>query len=189
MLETVSWFGVLFLLLETGLEVDVSAAWRQRGPALRIGIIGVIIPLILGFLLSYLLPDRYLADPDQRLIFALFLGTTMAISAMVIIARVLHDLDLVKSDLGLVTLCGYAVNDILAWVVFSLVLAMGTQAILHLSTVGFLLTLYPGPLPSCVSPWVCGWWIASSPTSACNCPDTPVQFSALSAAWGCCAEQ
>ena len=139
MLETVSWFGVLFLLLETGLEVDVSAAWRQRGPALRIGVIGVIIPLILGFLLSYLLPDRYLADPDQRLIFALFLGTTMAISAMVIIARVLHDLDLVKSDLGLVTLCGYAINDILAWVVFSLVLAMGTQAVLHLSTVGFLL--------------------------------------------------
>ena len=34
----------------------------------------------------------------------------MAISAMVIIARVLHDLDLVKTDLGLVTLCGYAVN-------------------------------------------------------------------------------
>ena len=28
MLETVSWFGVLFLLLETGLEVDLSAAWR-----------------------------------------------------------------------------------------------------------------------------------------------------------------
>ena len=139
MLETVSWFGVLFLLLETGLEVDVSAAWRQRGPALRIGIIGVILPLTLGFLLSFWLPDHYLANPDQRLIFALFLGTTMAISAMVIIARVLHDLDLVKSDLGLVTLCGYAVNDILAWVIFSLVLALGTQASLHLGTVGFLL--------------------------------------------------
>jgi Kef-type K+ transport system membrane component KefB len=116
MLETVSWFGVLFLLLETGLEVDASAAWRQRGPALRIGIIGVIVPLALGTLLSLGLPDRYLADPEQRGTFALFLGTTMAISAMVIIARVLHDLDLVKSDLGLVTLCGYAVNDILAWV-------------------------------------------------------------------------
>jgi Kef-type K+ transport system membrane component KefB len=29
MLETVAWFGALFLLLETGLEVDVSAAWRH----------------------------------------------------------------------------------------------------------------------------------------------------------------
>jgi Kef-type K+ transport system membrane component KefB len=135
MLETVSWFGVLFLLLETGLEVDVSAAWRQRGPALRVGTIGVIVPLVLGFLLSLGLPDRYLADPEQRVTFALFLGTTMAISAMVIIARVLHDLDLVKSDLGLVTLCGYAVNDILAWIIFSLVLATATQSTVTVGSV------------------------------------------------------
>ena len=132
MLDVVSWFGVLFLLLETGMHVDVSAAWRARGPALRIGIIGVLVPLLVGSALSFLLPDRVLADPDRRLIFALFLGTTMAISAMVIIARVLHDLDLVKSDLGLVTLCGYAVNDVLAWVVFSMVLAVATSAAINL---------------------------------------------------------
>ena len=67
MLETVSWFGVLLLLLETGLEIDVSTAWQQRGPALRIGIIGVIVPMAIGFLLSLFLPDAYLATPDQRL--------------------------------------------------------------------------------------------------------------------------
>ena len=139
MLETVSWFGVLFLLLETGLEVDVSAAWRQRGSALRIGIIGVIVPLLVGFVLSLWLPDRYLPAPDQRITFALFLGTTMAISAMVIIARVLHDLDLIKTDLGLLTLCGYAVNDVLAWVIFSLVLAAATQAVFDIRSVLMLL--------------------------------------------------
>lgn len=139
MLDVVSWFGVLFLLLETGLEVDVTAAWRQRGPALRIGVIGVLVPLIVGTVLCFMLPDRYLIDPDERFIFALFLGTTMAISAMVIIARVLNDLDLVKSDLGLVTLCGYAVNDILAWVIFSLVVGAATQASLDLMAVLLLL--------------------------------------------------
>ena len=139
MLDVVAWFGVLFLLLETGLEVDVTAAWRRRGPALRIGVIGVLVPLVVGAGLAYMLPDRYLADPDQRLIFALFLGTTMAISAMVIIARVLHDLDLVKSDLGLVTLCGYAVNDLLAWVIFSIVVGAATRASLDWMTVLFLL--------------------------------------------------
>jgi len=41
MLDALSWFRVLFLLLETGLEIDVSAAWRQRGPALRIGLDGL----------------------------------------------------------------------------------------------------------------------------------------------------
>ncbi len=139
MLETVSWFGVLFLLLETGLEVDVSAAWRQRGPALRIGIIGVLVPLALGFFLSLGLPDRYLAASDQKIIFALFMGTAMSISAIAVIARVLHDLDLLKSDLGLLTLCGYAVNDVLAWVVFSLILALATQSTLSLGSVLFFL--------------------------------------------------
>ncbi len=139
MLDTVSWFGVLFLLLETGLEVDVSAAWRQRGPALRIGIIGVLVPLAIGFGLSLTLPERYLTDPSTRIPFALFLGTTIAISAMVIIARVLHDLDLVKSDLGLVTLCGYAVNDVLAWVILSVVLGLATPAGVDLGSVGLAL--------------------------------------------------
>jgi Kef-type K+ transport system membrane component KefB len=78
----------------------------------------------------------------------------MAISAMVIIARVLRELDLVKSDLGLVTLCGYAVNDILAWVIFSFVLAattasgMGAMSItsLFVITIAFtILCLTLGP--------------------------------------------
>ncbi len=38
MLETVGWLGVLFLLLETGLEIDFSSAWRQRGDALKIAL-------------------------------------------------------------------------------------------------------------------------------------------------------
>ena len=128
MLDTVAWFGVLFLLLETGLEINVAAAWRQRGPALRVGVVGVLIPLVIGFSLSMLLPDRYLVSPSTRLPFALFLGTTIAISALVIIARVLHDLDLIRTDLGLVTLCGYAVNDILAWIILSAVLGLASTA-------------------------------------------------------------
>ena len=139
MLDTVSWFGVLFLLLETGLEVDLSAAWRQRKSALRIGVIGVLVPLAVGFGLSMLLPDRYLSDPSTRVVFALFLGTTIAISALVIIARVLQDLDLVKSDLGLVTLSGYAVNDVLAWVILSIVLGLATPAGLNVWKVVFVL--------------------------------------------------
>lgn len=137
MLATVSGFGVLFLLLETGLEVDASAAWRQRGPALKIGIIGVLVPLVLGFLLSLQLPGYYHADPERPVVFALFLATTMSISAIAVMARVLHDLDLVKSDLGLLTLCGYAINDILAWIIFSLLLALGTQSTLGVHSVVF----------------------------------------------------
>lgn len=139
MLETVAWIGVLFLLLETGLEVDVSSAWRLRGPSLRIGVIGVVVPLALGFGLTLALPERYLPEGPERIGFALFLGTTMAISALVIIARVLRELELLKTDLGLITLCGYGVNDLLAWVIFSLVLAAATREALDwVSVLGLL---------------------------------------------------
>ncbi|MAG31140.1 MAG: hypothetical protein CL908_09660 [Deltaproteobacteria bacterium] len=141
MLETVAWFGVLFLLLETGLEVDLNSAWRLRGPALRIGIIGVLMPLAIGFSASLALPVHYLPSEEHRVVFALFLGTAMAISAMVIIARVLRELDLLKSDLGLVTLCGYAVNDVLAWVLFSLVLALGGRTEADLPGLGAVLAV------------------------------------------------
>ena len=63
----------------------------------------------------------------------LLVGSALSSPAM------LHDLDLVKSDLGLVTLCGYAVNDILAWIVFSLVLAVATSAAVNLGSIAFLL--------------------------------------------------
>lgn len=139
MLETVSWFGVLFLLLETGLEVDVSAAWRQRGPALKVGVIGVVVPLLLGFGCSLWLAEQYVSTETQRFTFALFLATIMAISGLAVMARVLHDLDLLKSDLGLLTLCGYAINDILAWVIFSLLLAFTTSTAVEWQSVAFVL--------------------------------------------------
>lgn len=49
MLDTVAWLGVLFLLLETGLEIDFSSAWRQRGDALKIALSDIIIPMIIAF--------------------------------------------------------------------------------------------------------------------------------------------
>lgn len=44
MLETVSWLGVLFLLLATGFEVSISSVWKQGRAALTIGFIGVFVP-------------------------------------------------------------------------------------------------------------------------------------------------
>src|SRR5262249_37962888 len=41
--------------------------------------------------------------------------------------------------LGLLTLCGYAVNDILAWVIFSFLLALATQSALHVHAITFFL--------------------------------------------------
>lgn len=127
MLQTVSWLGVLFLLLVTGFEVEISAIWKQRRSSLTIGFVGVLLPMLMGIGLALLLPERYMIDPNRKLVFVLFMGTAMAISAIPIIAKVLHDLDILKSDIGLTIISAFTVNDILGWVAFTMVLGLTTQ--------------------------------------------------------------
>ncbi|MFC1539778.1 cation:proton antiporter [Candidatus Latescibacterota bacterium] len=135
MLETVAWFGVLFLLLTVGLEIDFSVAWRQRGRALTIALTDIIIPMIVAFVPCMFLAEHYLAQPDQRVVFALFMATVMTISAMPVAARVLHDINLLKSDIGFLIMSALAVNDIIGWVVFTIVLGLFTQATVHIGSV------------------------------------------------------
>lgn len=152
MLETVSWFGVLFLLLETGLEIDFSSAWRQRGEALKIALSDIVIPMMLAFTAFSFLPDVYLPDPDQRLTFVLFMATAMTISAMPIAARALHDLKLNKTDLGYLVMSALSVNDIIGWLIFTVVLGLFTQVgnslvgvfVIFASTIGFTVLCLTG---------------------------------------------
>lgn len=127
MLETIASLGVLFMLLETGLEIDFSVAWRQRGNALIIAFAGIIIPIAISFVPAYFLPDSYLVSSKQRIAFALFLATVMTISAMPVATRILHDLNLLKTELGFLIVSALAVNDIIGWVVFTIVLGFFTN--------------------------------------------------------------
>ena len=127
MLETVAWVGLFFFLLNTGLEVDFSSAWRQRGEAMTIALTDIVVPMTIGFAASLLLPDHYLVDPSRRLIFALFMATSMTISAMPITARALHDLRIAKTDLGFLIVSALSVNDIIGWLVFTITLGLFTQ--------------------------------------------------------------
>ncbi|MHC5595604.1 MAG: cation:proton antiporter, partial [Nostoc sp.] len=104
LLAVISWLGVLFLLIVTGLETDLKLILRKGKTALLISLGGIIIPFITGFGLGWLLPDSFLADPDKRLVFSLFIATAMSISAVPVIAKVLMDLNLIRRDIGQVTL-------------------------------------------------------------------------------------
>jgi Kef-type K+ transport system membrane component KefB/mannitol/fructose-specific phosphotransferase system IIA component len=135
MLETVAWLGVLFFLLERGLEFDFSSAWRQRGDAFKIAITDIIVPMTISFIACLFLPNSYLVNPDQRLVFALFMSTAMTISAMPIAARTLHDLNLSKTDLGFLIISALSINDIIGWLIFTLILGFSTHATLDIARV------------------------------------------------------
>lgn len=127
MLETVSWLGVLFLLLVTGFEVNLSTVLKQGKAALILGIVGVIVPLTVGCAVFWWMPESYYGASATRLSFTLFLATAASISAITVIARVLHDLDVLRSDVGLTTLSGFVVNDLFGWLIFTVVLGLTAQ--------------------------------------------------------------
>ena len=143
MLETVAWLGVLFLLLDTGLEIDFSIARRQRGSALAIALSDIIVPMAIAFVPMLFVPDMFLAHPDRRILFALFMATVMTISAMPVAARGLHDLNLLKTDLGFLTMSALAVNDVIGWVLFAVILGLFLQTSL---AIGSILLVFVGAI-------------------------------------------
>lgn len=124
MLETLAWLGLFFFLLETGLKIDFTAAWKHKGNALKIAVSDIIIPMAMGVCLVLLLPSRYFLNSDNKLIFALFMATVMTISAMPTTVRALSDLDMVKTDLGYLIMSALSVNEIIGWVIFTVILGL-----------------------------------------------------------------
>ena len=150
MLETVAWIGILFFLLDTGLELDFSSAWRQRSDALIIAVTGLIIPMLLAFIPCYFLPTQYIG-PNDRLMFALFMAAVMTVSALPVTARILQNYNLYKTDLGFLIMSALTVNDILGWVAFTIILGFFTKADVNLMNAAMIVLATTGFTFICLS--------------------------------------
>ncbi len=128
MFGAVAWLGILFFLLKAGLETNFATAWRQRGAALKLSLFDLAIPMAIAFLPCLFLPARYMGSDGRRLIFALFIAVIMTISALPVTARVLQDLKIYRTDLGLLIMSALTINDVAGWIVFALILGMVTDA-------------------------------------------------------------
>jgi Kef-type K+ transport system membrane component KefB/mannitol/fructose-specific phosphotransferase system IIA component (Ntr-type) len=118
-------FAIVLFLLVAGLEVDLSTIWRQGRAALGVGVLGTLIPFAIGLVAAWFAPGTLGRDPDgDRLIFALFFATAMAISALPVIAKTLMDLGLYRTDIGMIVVSAAIVNDVAGWLVFAVILGM-----------------------------------------------------------------
>lgn len=132
MLETVSWLGVFFLLLGSGFHVDVSAALRQGRAALFVGVIGVIVPGLIGLPIFAALGEHYWGAEATRLSFSLFLAVAASITAISVVARALGDLGLSRENQGGLALSACAINDLFGWFLFTIVVSIATATTLDL---------------------------------------------------------
>ncbi len=136
LIDGVAWLGVIMLLLMTGLETDLDLLKRSGRGALPISALGVVVPGLTGFALGWTLPAVYLAHPDQRLLFSLFMAVAMAISSVPVIAKILMDLDLMRRDLGMTILAAGIIDDTLGWIALSIVAGLATRGAIELRSLG-----------------------------------------------------
>jgi Kef-type K+ transport system membrane component KefB/mannitol/fructose-specific phosphotransferase system IIA component (Ntr-type) len=124
-LDTVTTLGVVFFLLTAGFEIDLRSIFRQGKSALLVSIFGVAFPFGAGFLAAEVFP-RYMGAESgaNPLIFALFVGTALSISALPVIARILMDLNLLRTEMGTVIISSAMFDDLVGWILFSFVLGM-----------------------------------------------------------------
>lgn len=124
-LDAIGSLAIVLFLLVAGLEVDLSIVWERGRTALKVGVLGTIIPFAVGLVAAWLMPQALgrQADADPW-IFSLFLATAMAISSLPVIAKTLMDLNLYRTDLGMIVVSAAIFNDLIGWTVFALILGM-----------------------------------------------------------------
>jgi len=108
--------GIILLLFLIGLETDIRRLINVGGAAVSVAVVGVVVPLILGFGVGYLL-----GFPPM---IALFLGSALTATSVGITARVLSDLGQLSSNESQVILGAAVVDDILGLVLLSIVSAI-----------------------------------------------------------------
>lgn len=129
LLDAVGQVGVLLLVGFTGMHVDTGLVRRKGRTAAWVSLGGLLIPLALGVAVGMVLPTALFSENAEQLVFALFLGVAMCVSAIPVIAKALLELKLLHRNIGQLTVSAAAVDDIVGWSLLSVVSAMATAGL------------------------------------------------------------
>lgn len=155
--------SVVLLLFIAGLEVELQVVWNQGRNALKIATASMALPIISGFVLAYAFPEFLGVNINDRAVASTFFGLAISITALAVVARILMDLGIFKTQTGLLIIAAAMLVDILGWIVFSVILSLsesGAEGLGIWPTIGltlfftlFMLTLGKG-LINRVLPWI-----------------------------------
>jgi len=135
--KQIAFIGAVFLLFIAGLETNLSDLKKTKKAGLGVGIIGVLTPFLLGCFVGTMF--------HLTLVQSMAIGTIFLATSTTIAIRVLSDMDLLSSRVGLTLRTALVVNDVLAMVFFGLVFGVGNSFILLLQiSLFFILTVVIG---------------------------------------------
>ncbi|KAL9594415.1 MAG: hypothetical protein Q9179_005401 [Wetmoreana sp. 5 TL-2023] len=154
--------GLVLYLFLIGLEVDLRLLLSNWRVALSVGAAGMALPFGLGCAIAYGLYHEFREDAGLVSIsfgtYMLFVGVAMAITAFPVLCRILTELKLLRTQVGIVVLSAGVGNDVVGWILLALCVALvnagtGISALYVLLTcVAWILFLVYGIRPAFV--WI-----------------------------------
>lgn len=130
--------GVVLLLFEIGLETDLKEMFRVGPTAVRVALIGVFLPFLLGFLYWYYANPSIGVHPEgvTFTVVAIFVGATLTATSVGITARVLSDLNRMHTPEARIIIGAAVIDDVLGIVILAVVSGMVGGAALGVLSVG-----------------------------------------------------
>jgi Kef-type K+ transport system membrane component KefB len=125
-LNALSQAGLVIFIFLIGVRVDFEELRQQSRITMFSSTANVLAPLLTGLALAPWLFKRYAAGGDP-VTFALFVGTTMSVTAFPVLARILAERGMLGTSLGNVAIACAAVSDLVAWILLAVVVSMTTQ--------------------------------------------------------------
>jgi Kef-type K+ transport system membrane component KefB len=128
-LGVISQIGVILYMFIIGLELH-SDKLKERAPALvAISQTSIVVPFILGCIFALFLYPRLSTSDVPFASFTLFLGVAMSITAFPVLARILSDKQLTRTELGVIALSCAATGDVTAWCLLAFVVGVAKAEI------------------------------------------------------------
>jgi Kef-type K+ transport system membrane component KefB len=124
----ISQIGLILLMFQIGMDFKFEhlTAQRNRRAVIAVTIVSVGVPLASGFFLGQL-SASILAPGIDPLRYSLFLGLGLAITAVPILGRILRQYGLTHTEIGVIAISAAALNDVIGWVLLSVLSAFAAN--------------------------------------------------------------
>ncbi|MBD2603091.1 cation:proton antiporter [Scytonema hofmannii FACHB-248] len=149
-LNVLSQVGLIFFMFLIGLELDPKYLKGKIDVAIFTGFISVLVPFALATLLALLLYPLLSHGNVSFTAFTLFLASATSMTAFPVLARIITEKNLQATYLGTLALTSAAVNDLVAWCLLAVAIAVAREGtiggawhtiIALLLYIGFMMTV------------------------------------------------
>lgn len=123
-LKFLSQIGLILFMFVIGMELDMKVLKNKASEAVVISHASIIIPFSMGIGLSYFVYNEFAPVGVEFLSFSLFMGIAMSITAFPVLARIVQERGIHKTRLGAIVITCAAADDITAWCLLAVVIAI-----------------------------------------------------------------